>query len=198
MKQIPINLPRVTYQGKVYKNLFKGHYDVCDEGFIFSCKRKQFITPQVNSAGFVTVMLYSGSIQRRYSLGKLILEHFLGPPPDVIHYARFDCYHKDHNQLNNHISNLEWLPRSEILLRAYREEDRRRQGRHPDYENYLKIYKSLPGAGTRMVKAISDDVELVFPRIVDLVNYLNVLPLGFYRNVGTGKEYGDIDLNMCK
>lgn len=189
MRQIPINIPKVIYQGKVYKHPFKGIYEVCEEGFIYSCQRKQFLVPTIDPVGHVSIQLRGKGIICKYSLGRLILEHFTGPPPDVIHYSRFDCYHKDHIRLHNNISNLEWQPRSEIILRAYRETERRRQGITPEYEDALKIYKTLPGAHKRKVKAISDEAEFIFPAILDLATYLGIYPTRFHRYVGTGKTY---------
>ena len=85
-------------------------YIVSRDGRICSFRTANagFITP---NKGRVRLRAGRGDTQRsRYmSLGKIVLEAFVGLAPSADHYAT----HLDCNAENNHISNLEWRTRYE-------------------------------------------------------------------------------------
>jgi hypothetical protein len=78
------------------------NYSVSDCGKVFDRNGKE-MTLQVNIDGYYVVNLISdeGNFHRR--VNRLVAIEFLDNPESlpVVH-------HKDHNKLNNHISNLEW------------------------------------------------------------------------------------------
>lgn len=69
----------------------------------------------IGSNGYVEVTLQCGRYKRRYKVHVLVAEHFLGSKP-----AGLDCNHIDGVKTNNHVSNLEYVTRSENLKHAFR------------------------------------------------------------------------------
>ena len=90
-------------------------YEVSEAGDIRRIKSAQSthsgrrLTPFHDRRGYVIYNLNSGGVRRRVKAHRVVLEAFVGPPPEGQTFA----LHWDDNPRNNHISNLRWGSRDE-------------------------------------------------------------------------------------
>ena len=100
---------------------FEGVYEVTAEGRVRRIKSAQGATvgaelhPRIDAHGYPVVRLTVGCKSRGHLVHRLVAFAFLGPPPS----DRHEVNHKDRNRSNPHVSNLEWVTRSENNLHAY-------------------------------------------------------------------------------
>lgn len=108
---------------------YEGYYQVSNHGKVKSLDRiihdgkpgerkikGGVMRLNVVGTGYITVSLYQPDIQRcNEYVHKLVLLMFEGFPPTTEH----ECNHKDGNKQNNHISNLEWVTKSENNRHAF-------------------------------------------------------------------------------
>lgn len=107
---------------------FPEHYLVSDHGRVRSITRKdsrgilfegrlrkQSLTGPGYKTGdaYMSVMVSVNGTRFRRLVHRMVLEAFIGPPPDG-----HVCNHKDGNKTNNHVSNLEWVTRLRNLEHA--------------------------------------------------------------------------------
>lgn len=94
---------------------FEGLYFVSDDGSVYNSKMRKH-TGHVNPVtGYRQHQLRKdGKVYMRYS-HRLVAEAFLSNPDCLS-----DVNHKDGNKLNNAVTNLEWMNRSQNMLHAYR------------------------------------------------------------------------------
>ena len=98
---------------------FEGYYEVSNFGRIRSLPRQVMrgTTPTVtkphimkgtpDKGGYLTVSLYGGMGRRSRRVHRIVLEAFVGKRP-----AGMETRHKDGNQRNNRLENLEWCTKS--------------------------------------------------------------------------------------
>jgi len=109
---------------------YEGLYEVSDQGSVRSlerpitrrrkngtsyvcvlkAKRRKLV---LCKEGYLTVMLSKDSKVKLYAVHCLVAAAFIGDRPN-----KFDVNHKDLDKLNNCVSNLEYVTRSENLLHA--------------------------------------------------------------------------------
>jgi hypothetical protein len=93
---------------------FEGLYFVSDDGVLFGSdmkKRKSAINAQT---GYVQQMLRKDKKQYMRYMHRLVAEAFI-PNPNRLR----EVNHKDGNKLNNAVSNLEWVSRSQNMKHSY-------------------------------------------------------------------------------
>lgn len=83
------------------------NYLIYDDGRVYSLKTKKFLSPDT-STGYARVLLSDNKIKKRYNIHTLVGIHFI-PNPNNLPIIN----HKDHNLLNNNVSNLEWISYSD-------------------------------------------------------------------------------------
>ncbi len=83
-------------------------YAVSDCGKVFSYKRGRYLKPGVNGSGYLTVTFFKNGKPKTKYVHRLVVETFL--EPDTL---RKEVDHIDGNTINNNISNLRWVTRSE-------------------------------------------------------------------------------------
>ena len=93
-----------------------GEYEVTRDGRIISHKKSKprEIKPYLDRDGYKIVQLIINGKYKHYSVHRLVAMTYLvneGNKPEVNHI--------DGNKLNNHLSNLEWVTRSENTQKAY-------------------------------------------------------------------------------
>ena len=92
-----------------------GGYKVSDHGRVRN-RQGQILQPTDSwSKPYLRVRMQISKKQVNRKIHHLVLEAFRGPRPEGT-----ETNHKDGNKSNNHISNLEWVTRSENSLHAYR------------------------------------------------------------------------------
>lgn len=129
---------------KGYENLYK----ISNYGNIKSLERKvrnnngyrivkeRLLKPSISNKGYYMVALCKKCKQHTYTIHKLVMEHFnrCGFDFEVIN-------HKDHNKLNNHIDNLEYITQKENVIDAWNNglcESIRKQAKN----NIIKAYST--------------------------------------------------------
>lgn len=89
------------------------NYSISSTGRIINVNGKEK-AKQIDKHGYEKVDLYSNSQRITKRVHRLVAEAFI-PNPD----SKPDINHKDGNKLNNSVSNLEWVTKSENMLHAY-------------------------------------------------------------------------------
>lgn len=87
-------------------------YDITKDGQVYSHIRKRWLKPQLNSCEYVFYHLKPCGWVFAHTLVAL---KYIGPPPSPKH----EINHKDHNRMNNHYENLEWVTHSQNHILAY-------------------------------------------------------------------------------
>jgi hypothetical protein len=82
------------------------NYEVSDNGLVRNKKSNKILKARGNSKSYQHVLLY-GKTKRDVQIGRLVLEAF------VENNENKECNHIDGNKLNNNLSNLEWVTKSE-------------------------------------------------------------------------------------
>lgn len=92
------------------------NYAVSNTGEVLSRVRDTLLAQSLNtSTGYIHVCLWKNGKGYVRTVHRLVALHFLDLP-----YETVEVNHKDGNKTNNHVSNLEWLTRSENHRHAYR------------------------------------------------------------------------------
>ena len=109
------NNPRIPKRKRVWRmpdeQLYPipgySNYSVTRSGRIFSHRHKIFVKNHDIKSGYNVMAFHLSEGNKMYerTIASLVLITFSGPKPEG-HYA----YHKDKNNLNNHIDNLVWAP----------------------------------------------------------------------------------------
>jgi len=94
-------------------NCFEGLYKIYDDGRVFGIKRNKFLKPYINN-GYYQVDLYKNGKRKFIKIHKLVATHFIGERP-----IGLDIDHKDRDKLNNNVSNLRYVSRSENEKNRY-------------------------------------------------------------------------------
>lgn len=91
---------------------YEGLYEVSDLGRVKSLyhDREKILAKRVDTAGYVTVILYKGKNKKSFIVHRLVAEAFI-PNPENKPFIN----HKDENKTNNIYSNLEWVTQSENI-----------------------------------------------------------------------------------
>ena len=90
--------------------IIKGYsnYNIDKNGIITNIKKNRIVKCQFDKDGYKTLKLYNKGKYKRFKLHRLIGIHFI---PQIEGKEFID--HIDRNKLNNNISNLRWVNRSE-------------------------------------------------------------------------------------
>ena len=98
---------------------FENLYNIHPDGRIYSVRSLRFMKCSPDKRGYKRVILHphpsSGLKTRIFFLHRLVLIHFVSPPP----FARAECNHIDHDPENNHYKNLEWVTHAENIQKSY-------------------------------------------------------------------------------
>lgn len=88
-------------------------YNGSSEGRIMNIKTQRIMKTHTNEKGYVQVCLRKNNQQYTVRVHKIIAETFLGEHPGM------DVRHKDLDNSNNRVDNLEWCTRSETIQSAF-------------------------------------------------------------------------------
>lgn len=78
------------------------NYLACDNGLIYSIRKKDFLKSRIDKNGYFKVILYNKNGGKEFRTHRLIAEAFISNPNNLP-----IVNHKDENKQNNKIGNLE-------------------------------------------------------------------------------------------
>jgi hypothetical protein len=133
---------------------YEGKYEVSSTGKVRSLPRKnrtqlKELKPSKDGDGYPQVMLYRNGRGKTKKISVIVAEAFLGPRPDNV-----EVRHKDGNNTNNQVTNLEYGTKSENT------KDSVRHGTHanakkthcPRGHEYTKQNTYITGRGSRVCR----------------------------------------------
>lgn len=90
------------------------NYCITEEGEVWSKLSKKFLKKHINSRGYYHLKLYGTKKNLQARVHRLVGLNLIPNPLNL------PCLnHKDGNQLNNHVSNLEWCTQSENIKHSW-------------------------------------------------------------------------------
>lgn len=97
-------------------------YEITEDGQVYSHIKKRWLKPIINSCGYIMYSLFNSSLNKRkfHMVSRLVAYTYVSDPPTEKH----EVDHIDHNRQNNHYTNLQWLTKSENILRSFKENKR--------------------------------------------------------------------------
>ncbi len=97
-------------------NLFGKEFLIYENGDLINLKTKNKLKAFDNGVGYLRVGIYVGNNKTKpIYIHRLIAQSFIPNPEN-----KLEVNHIDGNTKNNHISNLEWVTKSENQLHAYK------------------------------------------------------------------------------
>ena len=87
------------------------NYLIYSDGRVYSKKRNIFLKPNINSRGYLQVLLYNNKKSKTFSIHRLIAEYYI-PLLD----GKDQVDHKNRIKDDNRIENLHWVNRSENMI----------------------------------------------------------------------------------
>ena len=87
---------------------YEDYYTISEDGKVWSKRRDKYITGGKRSIGYLTVDLCKDGKRKTHSIHRLVALHYIENPED-----KPEVDHKDRNVINNSVSNLRWVTKSE-------------------------------------------------------------------------------------
>jgi hypothetical protein len=96
------------------------NYAISNDGQVKSIKFERFLKGAKNSSGYLYVNLVENKMAKSFAIHRLVMEHFgiIAPENNIVD-------HIDHDKLNNHIDNLQWLSIQENTTKYYNNYDKK-------------------------------------------------------------------------
>lgn len=107
------------------------NYMISKGGKVFSILSNKTLKGDKGRNNHIRVSLYKNKTYKRFLVHRLVGMYFIKN-----HKNKPEINHIDSNPINNHVSNLEWVTRSENLLHGYKYGNISRKG---DNHNYRKL-----------------------------------------------------------
>lgn len=170
-------------------------YDIYDDGRIWSHRKGRFLKPGISfiyNPYAKVLLLGDNGAYKTWGVHQLVLMAFVGSPP-----SGMECHHKDHNKLNNHISNLEYVTHSENILRSYSETDRESYWKGKEREKHsLETIRKMAMAKEKPVIARRGDKEVEFRSIEAVVGHFGTYRGKVYRCMKHGRDLGGWNISF--
>lgn len=83
---------------------YEGLYAIRLDGCVYSHSKKRFLSPFVNTRGYMQIGLSKKNKKRKFLIHRLVALHFIVNPA-----GKEAVHHRDHDRHNNHLDNLEWV-----------------------------------------------------------------------------------------
>ena len=93
---------------------YEGLYKIYDDGRVFSVGANKFMKPQINGRGYYHVSLSKNKNSKTIRIHILVALHYLGKRP-----IGYDTDHIDRDKLNNKVSNLRYISKSDNSKNRY-------------------------------------------------------------------------------
>lgn len=103
-----------------YKSLKKvgyPNYNITDCGKVFNEKGKQ-LNPDLSN-GYKRIWLCNFGKRERFFIHVLVALHFKRVPKQLNNEGTIVVNHIDHDKMNNHVKNLEWVTQSENITKYF-------------------------------------------------------------------------------
>jgi hypothetical protein len=157
---------------------FEGLYNIYENGDIYSVRKHRLIKQHSNGLyyKYMYVCLIGHNRQQlRTGVHRIIALHWIGQQPEnhkVL--GPYEINHRDHNTLNNHYTNLEWVLHRDNMQAAQHFRGQWRDGRHSDF-NHSEHTKQLMSE-KKKVKCLlfNDSQHIPCDSIKDAANKLSV------------------------
>ena len=89
---------------------YEGIYKISEDGRVWSCYYKKFLSPFDNGHGYLYVVLNKDYNKVKARIHRLVAEAYVPNPKNLPFVV-----HKDGNKLNNSADNLEWAEKQLVL-----------------------------------------------------------------------------------
>lgn len=130
------------------------NYEVYDDGRVFSKKSNKFLTPHYKS-GYATYSLSTKlKVQKNYRAHRLVADKYVENPYPS---AYFSVDHIDGDKMNNHYTNLEWVPYHRNSARAVAKQMKD----NDTYSASKKIYEYIDGKLNRTFDSIRSASKII-------------------------------------
>lgn len=112
------------------------NYQINEFGDVKNAITGKILKGAINNVGYRYVYLVGDySKPRWYFVHHLVAATFLNPKPE----GNYEIQHKDHDKINNHFSNLEWVTHAENVRESFRNGRKVLRGHeHPHFGKKLK------------------------------------------------------------
>jgi len=112
-------------QNEVWKLVvgYEGLYEVSNLGRVRNSKG-HVMKPRLSKKKYHRVNLCQGGERKTFWLHRLVLEAFIGKPPE----EKYECNHKNGDKIDNRVENLEYVSGSENVRHSYSELNRKGSG----------------------------------------------------------------------
>lgn len=96
---------------------YEGHYQISDQGEVYSLKTKKFLKPWIDSKGrYLIIGLSKNNQVTKFLVHRLVGEAFIPNPNNLP-----EIDHIDRNTQNNRVENLQWITHLENMNKLYQE-----------------------------------------------------------------------------
>ena len=175
---------------------FSKLYQITEDGQLWSNRKQKFCKGAINSVGYKMYWLQPNRSRGRfYMASRLTALTYIGDPPTLKH----EINHIDHNKLNNHYSNLEWVTHSQNIKKSYDGGYRVALGRLPGFITSEQTKMKQSDAKKKRVEVIDRETgeKITYNSIEDATNH----PLIKYRRkleriIKAGNNHKDVLINI--
>lgn len=161
---------------------FENLYYIYENGDVYSIRKQRFLKPQLNSCGYILYHLTQEKTEENrdkprtkiFFAHRLVLITFKGYSDNK--YKK-EVNHIDHDKLNNHISNLEWVTHSENILKSFQTGQRNSYWKgkiKPPHNLETRIKMSNAKKKPILTTHIQTREQLQFDSVVDAAKHFGV------------------------
>lgn len=167
---------------EIWKDIegYEGFYQVSNFGRVKSLERfsahKHLISERIlkennlGTGGYKSVMLYKNGVVKRFTVHRLVALAFIPNPKNLPQVG-----HKDENNTNNHVTNLEWVtPKQNSNMPLHKERiSQKMKNKSPSKETRRKMSESHKGGKSSTAKKVICDGK-IYECATYCANYYNV------------------------
>ena len=94
-------------------------YILCENGTVYERSTGEYVPIKIDSKGYKTVRLTceDPKTSKRFTLHRLLAQHFIPKTPSDIRHERIYVHFKDYDHQNVSLDNLEWVNRIELQIK---------------------------------------------------------------------------------
>jgi len=138
------------------------NYSISNDGMVRNDKRGVIKSRLIGTDGYCIAHLYKNGKKKNVRISRLVAEAFI---PNA--KCKPDVNHKDGNKMNNTVSNLEWVTKSENMIHAYQ------TGLNKPHPSYGMLGKKNPNGGSKGKPVRIVETGEIFDSIIKCANKIN-------------------------